>query len=421
MSEMSLKSSSGGFVLSSRGWFWLIVGVGMALRLAWAIAIPVEPVSDSVAYDTFARTLVEHGVYGWTADQPGAFWAVGTSAIAAFTYLLFGYTYAGIVGLNLLASLIIIVLGFRLGEIYFGRPHGHVAAAILALWPNLILFTTILSSELYFLALVTAGLYFWERREGAPWANLVVCGLIWGAACYIRPVILLLPVAVALAGAVTTRRYLAEAGRAIAVMAIILACVSPWTYRNTLLFGEPVLVSTNFGPNFWMGNNPQSNGGYMEMPDWVRDMGEVERAHALSAVAKAYVAEDPLRFVGNTLVKAVKLHNRETIGVWWNGPVIERMFGHAGTVLLKILSNGYWFWIAALALGGIAMLVATRGFLGFFHPAIGGWAYFTLLHAIIVVEDRYHMPSSTFIALLAALPFTHFCRRIAARRQTVSG
>ena len=60
-----------------------VLAAGMALRLIWALLIPVDPVSDSAAYETFAWTLVNDGVYGWSADQPSAYWAVGTSAIAA--------------------------------------------------------------------------------------------------------------------------------------------------------------------------------------------------------------------------------------------------------------------------------------------------------------------------------------------------
>ncbi|WP_062227942.1 ArnT family glycosyltransferase [Aureimonas frigidaquae] len=410
--QLALRGSSRSFALSTRGALWCILTVALMLRLAWAALIPLDPVSDSVAYETFARNIAEHGVYGWTPDEPGAFWAVGTSAIAAGTYLLFGQSHAGVIGLNILASLVSILVAYSLGNRWFGHPNGLVAAAIMAVWPNLILFTTILSSELFFLGLTMGGLWFWTRRSGNALLNLLACGVIWGAACYVRPVILLFPAAMALADMIRERQFLRPVARTIGVVAIILVCVSPWTYRNYLVFGEPVLVSTNFGPNFWMGNNPQSNGGYMDMPEWSKAMSETERAHALSREAKAYVAENKVAFITNSLVKAVKLHNRETIGVWWNGISIERILGHAGSVALKIVSNGYWFVTLGLALCGIVLLALEQGLLGLAHPALAGWAYFTALHAIIVVEDRYHMPSVGFIAMLAALSLTAIWRRM---------
>ncbi|WP_210246291.1 ArnT family glycosyltransferase [Aureimonas fodinaquatilis] len=412
---MSINSAPRGASLSTQSWFWLIVCAGMVIRIVWAGFIPVEPVSDSSAYNTFAWNIVNHGVYGWNANEPGAYWPVGTSAVAALTYMVLGDSFLGIVVLNLIASFATMYFINRLGDIYFGRPYGLVATAIIAFWPNLILFTTILSSELYFIALVTAGWFFWERREGKVWVNLALCGLIWGLGSYMRPVILFLPAAVAIATATISRKFVQTGVRCIVVTLLIVLVVSPWTYRNYLVFGEPVLVSTNFGPNFWMGNNPESTGGYMELPEWVNGMSETERATALSAIAKGYIAENPIRFATDTVVKAVKLHSRETIGVAWNEAAIESKLGAIGPTLFKLVSTGYWYAVVALALAGAAVLFMQGGFFGLFHPAVGGWAYFTLLHAIIVVEDRYHMASTPFIAMLAALSLgkagQHYCNR----------
>ena len=42
------------------GKIWVILLAALALRVAWALLIPVIPVSDSSAYDIMARTLAEH-------------------------------------------------------------------------------------------------------------------------------------------------------------------------------------------------------------------------------------------------------------------------------------------------------------------------------------------------------------------------
>ena len=47
------------------------------------------------------------------------------------------------------------------------------------------------------------------------------------------------------------------------------------------------------------------------------------------------------------------------------------------------------------------------------HPA---WAYFTAVHAIIVAEDRYHMPATPFMTLLAGLAIAGALRRHAGPR-----
>jgi hypothetical protein len=72
---------------------FVVLAIAFLLRLGWAMLIPVAPVSDSAAYDAFAQTLALHGVYGWTPDQPSAFWPIGTSAIYDALYALFGHSY----------------------------------------------------------------------------------------------------------------------------------------------------------------------------------------------------------------------------------------------------------------------------------------------------------------------------------------
>lgn len=393
---------------------WIIV-VGMIARLAWVLMFPVEPVSDGAAYEVLARTLVEHGVYGFSSTEPSAYWAVGTSAIVAVTYLIFGESNLGVVLTNLAASLVMLVLIYRLGTHYFGRLAGLCALAITALWPNLIMFTSVLSSELYFIALCCAGLLSWENR-GRGWIYIILCGLCWGAACYVRPVIVLLPFALALSSWGKWRELAQAGASAIGVFLLILLLVSPWTYRNYQVFGEPVLVSTNFGPNLWMGNNPQTNGRYQELPSYTAGMGEVERSKRLGDEAISYIRESPLEFVWRTAYKTWILHAYETIGVAWNQNAIDQRFGPNGTFALKVISTAYWYGILVLALGAIAIGFRSSGFPSFFNPAILGWAYFTGLHAVIVVDDRYHMSAVPFIALLSGSAASRLAQYVAGAR-----
>lgn len=392
-----------------------ITALGMLLRIVWATFVPVEPVSDPAAYDALARTLSEHGVYGWTPDEPGAFWAVGTSAIVAATYLAVGDSYIGVVALNLLAALASMLLVFRLGEIWFDRQTALVATACVALWPNLIVFTSILSSELIFIALTLLGLWFWERREGKPWLNMLLCGVAWGLACYVRPVILLLPVALVIA---SLPRGLPSVWSAVlkacAAIALVLVVISPWTYRNIQLFGQPVLVSTNFGPTLWMGNNPDTTGTYMHLPRPPTKLSEIERANELGRIAKDYILSDIPGFVIRTLRKAVIVHGGETIGITWNQAAIERGLGPASVVAMKAVASGYWFAMLIAALGGVVVL-ARHGFVtALFHPAFISWAYFAAIPSIIVADERYHMPATPFIALLAGSFIVFLLRRMPA-------
>lgn len=384
--------------------FWKLLLIGMGLRVLWASAIPVLPVSDSFAYHQFARTLVDHGVYGWSALEPSAYWAIGTSALVAFTYL-FTDSYVGVVILNLIAGFMILTLTHHLAERWFGPRSALLAMAIVAFWPNLIFFTTILSSELFFIAMTLAGLFFWQRPTGNPMANLILAGLVWGLTAYIRPVILLVPVALALVNLVRgPRRFTVTAMEAGIAVLLIMLVAMPWTMRNQQVFGKPVMISTNFGPNLWMGNNPASNGGYMPLPPEVRTMSEIERSDYLKNQAKQFITENPGAAVRLLGMKLVRLNIRETIGVAWNEDHLRTLTGDTGVQVAKLIATGYWYLLLAGALIGTAVIGwRQRVSAAFFNPPVALWGYFTTLHVVVVADDRYHIPSSPFIATLAAV------------------
>ena len=384
--------------------FWWILLAGMALRILWALAVPVIPVSDSAAYDQFARNIAEHGVYGWTPDQPSAYWAVGAAAMIAFTYL-FTDGYGGVVILNLIAGLIIIVLTPVLTARWLGPRVAIPAMALVAFWPNLIVFTTILSSELFFIAAMMGGLWFWQRPAGHPMANLITAGLIWGLTAYIRPVILLVPVTLALVDLLRgPRRFLTTAAEAGIAILVILLVAMPWTIRNQHVLGHPVMISTNFGPNLWMGNNPDSDGGYMPLPPEVEGMSEIARSEYLKGQAQGFIRDNPGHAAQLLGQKLVKLNSRETIGVVWNEAALTPMIGGTGVTGLKLIATGYWYLMLGGGLAGIVILCRRGGLrAGFFNPPVALWGYFTSLHMVVVAEDRYHMPSSPFIAMLAAV------------------
>ncbi|MGN0933160.1 ArnT family glycosyltransferase [Falsigemmobacter intermedius] len=387
-----------------RALFRRLMLIGIGLRLIWAIAVPVFPVSDSEAYDQFARTLAAHGVYGWSAEEPTAYWAVGTSALVAFTYL-FTESYLGVVALNLIAGVIILALTFHLASRWFGESVGLLALGLVAFWPNLIFFTSVLSSELFFIAGLLAGLVFWQRPHGHPVANLLLAGLIWGLTSYIRPVVLLVPVALALVDLVQgPRRFLLRAVQAGVIVLLIVLAAAPWSWRNQRVLSAPAMISTNFGANFWMGNNPQSSGGYMELPAEVATMSEIERNDYLKDQAKQFIREEPAAALRLLALKLVKLNNRETIGVVWNEQNLTALIGARGVMLTKIVATLYWYLLLAGAIGGMVVIAARSGIAAaLFNQPVSLWGYFTALHVVVVAEDRYHMPSSPFIAVLAAV------------------
>ena len=246
-------------------YLWLIL-VGLLLRVIWAIAVPIAPVSDSVAYDTFAQNLANCQNYGWDCTTPSAYWPVGTSFIYAIFYRLFGHTYIPVIFFNLILFTLTSYLSMHLAELWFEKRVAALTGFLLMLWPSQIQFTTVLASEQTFIVLTLIAMALWVNDRINLWLKTVMVGVVLAATSYVRPTALLIP-AVFLLIRYTSKREIVKSITATLVMFMVMALlIAPWSIRNTQAFGQFAMISTNGGTNLWMGNNPETTGEYMDLP-----------------------------------------------------------------------------------------------------------------------------------------------------------
>lgn len=384
----------------------VILAVAVVLRVLWAIAVPAIPISDQVAYLTFAKNIAEHGVYGWNPAEPSAYWAVGTSAIFAALMKVFG-TDAGltaIVVMNVLMGTAIVALTIRLGRIFFSEREALLAGAFMAIWPGEVAYVTVAASELPFTLLILAGTIAWFSPGAGGLMRTLGGGLAFACATYVRPIALLMPVLYWLSALPNWRAMRAQLPTLILIFVVMAVVIAPWSVRNAKLFGHFVLVSTNGGANLWMGNNPQTDGFYMPLPASVDGLDEYTRDKTLGSEAMRYIVAEPASFVWRTIRKAVLLHANETISVHWNAEGLKLRFGEAVLLPLKLMMQAFWMVALAFALAGVAVLAYRCGiFAAALHPVVLTWAYFTAVYAITVVGDRYHFPSHPYMAMLMAV------------------
>ena len=381
-----------------------ILGIAFLARLLWAAVVPVMPVSDCYDYHTLALNLVQHGVYGWSPNEPTAAWPPGTSAAYALIYSVFGSGQWAIKCFNLAIGVLIVFLTVELGSRWFNRAVGIIAGLLVGLWPVLIEFTTIIASEILFAAALLGVLCLFDeicRNERHFKLLTVLLGCLIGFASLLRPTAILLPALLASVFYVQKREIIPSLKLVSITTVLMLIILMPWSARNYALFGEPVLSSTSGGAVLWMGNNPTTTGFYQKPPDYA-GMNEVQLNRRLGNEAVAYIKQAPAAFATRTVVKAFRLYERETIGVWWNAQGIERTFGSLGGTAIKVASQA--FWMVALLLFGVGCYFSSRqGFASFAcHPGIATLAYFTLVYATFVVQDRYHVPTDPIMAIFAA-------------------
>lgn len=382
-----------------------IVAVALVVRIVWAVLIPVIPQSDVLAYDTFARTLYHHGVFGWTKDEPFAFWPPGTSFFYLGVYKLFGLHYTGVIVANLAITVGLIVCSARVVARFFGGQAAIWSALLLALWPTLITLTTLLLSEQLFVLLVVGALDAWTAPRLSVWARALAAGLLLGMATLVRPFAVLIPgvyaVAMLMSTGLSRERLREQLVLALVSGMVLLIVVSPWTWRNFQLFGHFVLVSTNGGATLWMGNAPGSDGLFMQFPENLLALNDYERDKVLGALAKQYILEDPLGFAQRSFMKLVRLYNNESCGVLWNMFGITKAFGAEAVHWLKRFTQVSWAFIFGLFVVGAWLLATTRSQRRLLlSPLVLLMLFFSAVHAVVISGERYHLVTMTSVAAL---------------------
>lgn len=386
------------------------LAVGLILRLVWVGCVAMVPFSDPGAYEALARNLLAHGVYGFEPGVPSATWPPGTSAFYAAVFALPGPDYLAAKTINVGISVLNIWLVWLVGRALFDARVGLWAAWAMALWPQMIFFTTLPASEPLFLSLMLAGVAAWERgrrsTSGQWLAYAAFAGVLLALATYVRSVALLLPLALVI-GEVGRRgdKLWRIGARLVVAGAVMAAMIAPWSQRNLEQFGTPIVMSSNFGANLYLGNGPGSTGrfGTAQLPDGLDDLSYIERSDRMGELAKEIIRNDPAAFVLRSLSKLVIIHDRETIGVAWNQQALRPLIGETGLSVLKTIATGYW--LVVLVGGLMAILWHLFRGLGWrilFSVPLAAWGYFSSIHAIILAGDRFHIPQSPFIAILAA-------------------
>ena len=402
MTESAQRQASPAFGIPPLLLALIVAGI---LRGIWSLAIDVIPISDSTLYDAFARSIANGRGYAYPEGNLTAYWPVGTSMAYAVLYQLFGVGPAAIVAFNLVTGIGIVALTYFVARQYLPADIGIRAAWIVALWPLMIQLTTIYSSEHLFVFLFLGAAFVWKSSLFSPAIRTVVWAALLCGATYVRPTALPFFVLFPLLQWMATRNARQLALSLLIALLTAALLFSPWVKRNYQVFDAFVLVSTNFGTNLWMGNNPDSKGEYMQLPA-IQFSSEVERNKYFQDLATRYIADHPLEYVKLSARRFVATFSRETIGVGWNEPGIRKAFGDRASMPAKFVSTLYWWAVLVAACAGLALAFRNRK-LGVWHPLVLVTAFFLIVPVLTVGQDRYHVPMNPFFAMFAAIALAH--------------
>jgi len=430
----STSSTAGGRSTRARGLLAAAIVAGLVLRLAFALGYWVgKPLTlDEEEYLTLARAIAEGR--GFTYEAPGsaepprrhvgraplypaflaaivkatgggrsaAGGAAGTEAVPAgsrgapvpqqaITNIRIAQALVGALGVWLIG-----LLAARAA----GSAAGLTAAWLSAVHPPLVWIPAYLLSETLYsvLALASALLLTaaFERGAARRRAPVLAAGVVAGLATLTRPAML---VFLGLAAVVLLiRRQAAFAALLVAGAALV---VSPWTVRNADVHGRFVLVASEGGVTFWVGNHPLAcgEGDMAANPAIKRDSLAFEARHPdlTSEELEPLYYRDALRYIAR--------HPME-----WLWLMARKAFYTVVPLGPSYRLHSSRYFLASLLSYGLVLPFAVAGFLRLRRlPSRPSALWLMALSAVVVAlvffpQERFRIPviDPTLIVAAAA-------------------
>lgn len=295
-------------------WLLLPLIIGLVLRTAYLLAYAALPdwdllTIDAIYHHNWATAIASGNLLGDTTyfRAPLYAWLLGAG------YAVAGPSLWAARILGLLIGLASVTLTFLIARKLLSARLAAVAALLHAAAPILIYSEAeLLSDSLFLLAvqlvvLRTVMLSQQVSRKSAIWLGIAI-----GFAALTRPtgLVLLIPAAVVCWGigsdSVSRLKHLGV----VLVSAVVI--IVPVTIRNLIVESDPVLIASQGGINFYLGNNAAADGYSAVMP---RPLGHDWLVSDITTAAE--------RAVSRSLIPG-------EVSAYWSSQALEWIQGHPG-------------------------------------------------------------------------------------------
>jgi len=393
-----------------------ILALGVLIRIVYfwqyrANPIFDYPMMDSQYYDQWAqdfaagRSFMEGAPY---FRAPLYSWFLGVC------HKLFGVDYAAPRIVQSLLGVASSGLVFLVGRFYFGRWVGAAAGAIAASFWLFVYFENelLITPLIVFLCL----LFLWLLTRAHASGSLLLhgaCGLVLGAAALARPNVLLFGLCACVWILFAFRGTRACAfKRAFLLGAACLVVILPVTVRNAVEGDDLVLISSQGGVNFFIGNNQNADGKSAVVPgtrpgvwegyhDSIALAEEAEgRKLKPSEVSRHYFGKS-FAFIGERTGDWLELTLKK-LGFFWNKAEYTnnqpiRFFAEEFAPVVRFLPIGFGL-IVPLSILGLAFCFRRP------HRLFPLWGFVLCYTASVVlffVCTRFKMPVMPVLIILA--------------------
>lgn len=336
------------------------------------------PGGDQLAFYSGAQQLAHSasnwlkggGEFGYRAPMYFVYLAGFLSLVPGATFLTAQIATAFIGVLNC-------VLTFVLMRNLTGDLGGRVGFWLRGLLPSCVVADTFVMSEPLFATFLLSILVVISLKPNCPNQRQVLALGVLIACCLLtREVAIVYPFVFGVY-LVMVSGSREDGARSLALFAMTLVItLTPWMWRNVIVWGQPLPVSYTSGVNLHIGNNPQATGKWVhfsaESEDPGLDFGTPQSDAWHRQEALKYIQENPIRFVQLGFKKLAWLFwprfEREEITELYKLPpkqatLLSVLFGLlSGTVLILgaaglVFGKHDWFWWVSVTLIAYTMFV----------------------------------------------------------------
>ncbi len=284
---------------------------------------------DSLALHTWATKILA----GQTENE-AFFRAPLYPYVVALLYKIFGVSPWPVIIFQNLLGLLTGIVGFFCARRLFGPTVAFWAGLVIVLYPTLIYFegeTMITALAVFLYTLAVYRLVIAIREPGVR--NVFVAGIVFGLAAIARPTILPLVVIFPVAFLATfgMGSYKQAVGKSLVLAVGLFLPVLPVTLTNLIKGGELVLISTQAGANFYIGNSAESDGTTVVALGPLRRVGPYRDNIWTSSVDEAE------RHLGRTLTQS-------EVSSYWLREAFRDIQSDLGRAAGLFVKKFYLFW-----------------------------------------------------------------------------
>ena len=395
-----------------------------------------SPTMDPLFHDAWAQNIAEGNWVGSRVFFRAPFYAYFLAAV----YKIFGHSYIIPRLIQHLVGSLSCVLVYLLARNLFARKVAVVAGLIAATYGMLFYFEgeLLLDSFLVFFDLLLV-LLLLKAKEIPKSSRWFVCGIVLGVSAITRPNILFfipfiwLWISLVFRQKRPLKKILSYGGLFLAGGVLVIL---PVTIRNLAVSGDPVLISSQGGINFYIGNNENADGvsAIFYHEHWqYRDFqlqaeSQTGRSMRPSEISRFYYLKGADFFLKQPY-QALKLQIKKLYLFWSRFEISNNQdiyFYRRYSSLIRILPTGFWL-IGPLGLTGMifALWHARRNKKANAHkaadrrmrvllPVLFVFSYMITV-VMFFVPARFRLPVIPFLIIFAGFALVWLVRRIMSK------